>query len=605
MKICITDCDHARYDQEEAVARGYGAEIVFANATTADELVAGAQGAQGLVVQYATIDAALLDRLPEVRVVSRLGVGYDSVDVAAATERGVAVFNVPDYGTESVSDHAIALALALLRQIPLLDRRARDGGANFEMARPLRLLAGQRFGVLGCGLIGTVTARKARSLGFEVVVQDLLATPGEDFHGFAAVSRDELLATSDVLSVHTPLDSSTRHIIDAAALESMKPQAVLVNTSRGPTLDCEALTRALQEGTIRAAALDVTEPEPLPLDHPLRSLDNTILTPHIAWYSEESYGELKHRTLLNAVGYLSGEVHSNLVNPEVLVSAARRRPGPTTRRRTVESRYACAPEHVATMKSDELRERFLVEDLFNPGEVKLLYSHIDRVILGGIMPTDEALTMPNPEQMRADFFFSKREAGVVNVGDDAVLVVDGQRHELPHKGCLYIGRGSKEVSFEAPGRYYLFSAPAHTEYPTAVGRPGEGTIRELGEQKTSNRRTLNQYIHENGIQSCQVVMGVTELHEGSMWNTMPAHTHERRMEAYLYFNLPDEHRVLHVMGQPQESRHMVVGNEQAILSPPWSLHCGVGTSAYSFVWAMAGENQSFDDMDGVPIAHIH
>ena len=270
----------------------------------------------------------------------------------------------------------------------------------------------------------------------------------------------------------------------------------------------------------------------------------------------------------------------------------------------MENRYATAPEHVAGMGTQELRDRFLVDDLFTPGQVKLVYSHQDRVILGGAAPDGEALALPVPAELRAGHFLDRRELGIVNVGPDAVVTVDGTEHSVRTKGCLYVGRGARDVSFSAPGRFYLFSAPAHSEFPTQGVNPGESDIRELGEQATANRRTLNRYIHPDGIRSCQISMGVTVLHEGSMWNTMPAHTHDRRMEAYLYFDVADDARVVHLMGHPDETRHLVVANEQAVISPSWSIHSGVGTRAYAFVWAMAGENQDFDDMDHKPITDL-
>ena len=271
----------------------------------------------------------------------------------------------------------------------------------------------------------------------------------------------------------------------------------------------------------------------------------------------------------------------------------------------MQHRYACAPEHVAGMHTDELRERFLIEDLFVPGEVTLVYSHQDRVIVGGAVPAAGApLPMPVPAELRAEHFCDRRELGVVNVGADAVVTVDGVDHLITRSGALYVGRGSREIVFAAPGRFYLFSAPAHAAFPTTAVALGEGDIRELGDQATSNRRTLNRYIHPDGIKSCQISMGVTVLHEGSMWNTMPAHTHDRRMEAYLYFDVADDARVVHLMGDPDETRHLIVANEQAIISPSWSIHSGVGTKAYAFVWAMAGENQDFDDMDHKTIADL-
>lgn len=268
---------------------------------------------------------------------------------------------------------------------------------------------------------------------------------------------------------------------------------------------------------------------------------------------------------------------------------------------SVEQRYATCPEHLASMSTAEIRSRYLIEDLFIDDEVKAVYTHHDRVVIVGIKPVSTSVSLPGYAEIRSDYFFERREAGIVNVGGAGTVTVDGTTYELAHGACLYVGRGAQHVSFsstgEDPARFYLFSAPAHASYPTTLVEPGKGTVRELGDPKTSNRRTINQYIHEDGVKSCQVVMGVTTLHEGSMWNTMPPHTHDRRMECYLYFDLPEDARVVHFLGQQQETRHMMVANEQAIISPSWSIHSGVGTKAYSFVWAMAGENQAFDDMD--------
>ena len=274
----------------------------------------------------------------------------------------------------------------------------------------------------------------------------------------------------------------------------------------------------------------------------------------------------------------------------------------------MELRHATNPDQIPGMDTDELRSRYLVPGLFVAGTVQAVYTHEDRVVLAGITPAGEPIAMPTYPQIRSEYFFEHREAGIVNVGAAGTITVDGTEYTLTTGACLYIGRGAREVTFAGTGegeaRFYLFSAPAHTGYPTVLTEPGAGTVRELGDQVTSNRRTLNQYIHENGVRSCQVVMGVTTLHPGSMWNTMPAHTHDRRTECYLYFDLPDDARVVHLLGQPQETRHLVVGNAEAIISPSWSVHSGVGTSAYSFVWAMAGENQSFDDMDTFPVAEM-
>ncbi|MCI4656940.1 5-dehydro-4-deoxy-D-glucuronate isomerase [Cryobacterium zhongshanensis] len=278
-------------------------------------------------------------------------------------------------------------------------------------------------------------------------------------------------------------------------------------------------------------------------------------------------------------------------------------------------RNATSPTEVKGMTTAELRERFLVTDLFVDDELRAVYSHEDRVILVGVSPVTVPLTLESFPELRTDHFFERREAGVVNVGGSGTVVVDGVPFDLGHGSCLYIGRGASVVEFisdsasaapetEDSARFYLFSAPAHTAYPTTLVPAGTGIVRELGDQSTSNRRTLNQYIHENGVRSCQVVMGVTSLHEGSMWNTMPAHTHDRRMEAYLYFDLPEAARVVHLMGEPTETRHLIVANRQATIAPSWSIHSGVGTSNYSFIWAMAGENQSFDDMDAVDITAV-
>lgn len=281
----------------------------------------------------------------------------------------------------------------------------------------------------------------------------------------------------------------------------------------------------------------------------------------------------------------------------------------------MEQRYATSPEHVPGMDTDELRRRYLVKDLFTPDEIGAVYTHHDRVVLVGVSPVSAPLVLGTYPEIRSEYFFEHREAGIVNVGGAGTVTVDGTEHALAKGSCLYVGRGAREVVFASTGAdgaesadgaaaFYLVSAPAHTAYPTTLVEAGAGTVRELGDPLTSNRRTLNQYIHENGVRSCQVVMGVTTLHPGSMWNTLPAHTHDRRMEAYLYFDLPAEARVIHIMGEPTETRHLVVGDREAIISPSWSVHSGVGSASYSFVWAMAGENQSFDDMDGFAISDM-
>ena len=271
----------------------------------------------------------------------------------------------------------------------------------------------------------------------------------------------------------------------------------------------------------------------------------------------------------------------------------------------IEQRYATNPAQIPGMTTRELRDVYLLPEVFVPGEIRLTYTHHDRIVLGGASPAGGVLELGGYPEIRSDYFLEHRELGIVNVGGTGTVTADGEVYELVNGACLYLGRGIRDVSFAGDtAQFYLFSAPAHTTYPAALVSPGEGTVRELGDQVTSNRRTLNQYIHENGIRSCQIVMGVTQLHPGSMWNTMPAHTHDRRTECYLYFDVPEEARVIHLLGEREETRHLVVADRQAIISPSWSLHSGVGTSAYSFVWAMAGENQTFDDMDAAPVTDL-
>jgi 4-deoxy-L-threo-5-hexosulose-uronate ketol-isomerase len=271
----------------------------------------------------------------------------------------------------------------------------------------------------------------------------------------------------------------------------------------------------------------------------------------------------------------------------------------------MEQRYATNPDQIPGLDQAALRERYLITNLFTPDAVTSIYTHHDRIVLAGAVPVSGPVTLGAPAELRAATFFENREAGIVNVGGLGSATIGADVYDLPHGACLYVGRGAPDVTFasadaSAPARFYVFSAPAHREFPTALVLPGEGTVRELGDALTSNRRSLNQYIHANGVASCQVVMGVTTLHAGSMWNTMPAHTHDRRTECYLYVDLPADARVIHLMGEPTETRHLVVSEGQAIISPSWSIHSGVGTAAYSFVWAMAGENKTFDDMDPVP-----
>jgi 4-deoxy-L-threo-5-hexosulose-uronate ketol-isomerase len=275
----------------------------------------------------------------------------------------------------------------------------------------------------------------------------------------------------------------------------------------------------------------------------------------------------------------------------------------------MDQRYATNPTQIPGMTTADLRATYLVPEVFVPGEISLTFTHHDRIVLGGVMPAGKEISLPGYPEIRSDYFLEHREVGIINVGGTGTVTADGEAYTLVTGACLYLGRGIREILFAdgdagSGAQFYLFSAPAHTNYPAQLVAPGEGTVRELGDQVTSNRRTLNQYIHENGIRSCQIVMGVTTLHPGSMWNTMPAHTHDRRTECYLYFDVPEGARVIHLLGEREETRHLVVADRQAIISPSWSLHSGVGTAAYSFIWAMAGENQTFDDMDPAPVVSL-
>jgi 4-deoxy-L-threo-5-hexosulose-uronate ketol-isomerase len=265
----------------------------------------------------------------------------------------------------------------------------------------------------------------------------------------------------------------------------------------------------------------------------------------------------------------------------------------------MEVRYATAPDQLAGMSTEQLRQRFLVEDLFTQDQVRLVYSHEDRLIVGGVAGTAE---LPCPDELRSEFFLERRELGVVNIGGPGSVTVDGQRHDLAAKECLYIGRGARRVSFD--GRFYLVSTPAHAAYPTVKATLEEAEPVHLGGQEGSNQRTIYKYIHVKGIQSSQLVLGVTVLAPGSMWNTMPCHVHERRTEVYFYFDLAESDRVVHLMGRPDETRNLVLAGEQAVISPCWSVHCGFGTRNYAFVWAMGGENQAYEDVEPVAIGDL-
>lgn len=272
-------------------------------------------------------------------------------------------------------------------------------------------------------------------------------------------------------------------------------------------------------------------------------------------------------------------------------------------------RYAVGPNETRRFDTDELRNNFLIESLFEPDTVQLCYSHYDRVIIGGVMPVTGSVSLPTYDELRSDYFLERREIGIINVGGAGQISVDGQSYNLDKLDCLYVGRGSKEIAFQSdqsdlPATFYLLSAPAHATYPTQKTTSADVFSAPLGSSETANERVIYRYIHKDGIQSCQLVMGLTILKTGSVWNTMPAHVHDRRMEAYFYFDLDPAHRVLHLMGQPTETRHLLVANHQAVISAPWSIHSGCGTANYSFIWGMAGENMDYADMDMTAIPDL-
>ena len=275
----------------------------------------------------------------------------------------------------------------------------------------------------------------------------------------------------------------------------------------------------------------------------------------------------------------------------------------------MELRTAASPRDVKTYDTARLREEFLIQDLFRPDDIKLVYSHIDRIITGSATPVTKALVLTAGDELRADYFLQRRAMGVINIGGEGTVTVDGTVYTLRYKDGLYIGRGSRDISFASadpdhPAKFYLNSCPAHKEYPTVYIRPEDCVRVELGSLEQSNHRTICKYILPGQVESCQLVMGMTQLQPGSVWNTMPCHTHDRRMEVYLYFDMPKDAFVMHYMGEPQETRHIVMRNEQAVISPSWSIHAGSGSQAYTFIWGMCGENQDFDDMDGVATTDI-
>jgi 4-deoxy-L-threo-5-hexosulose-uronate ketol-isomerase len=275
----------------------------------------------------------------------------------------------------------------------------------------------------------------------------------------------------------------------------------------------------------------------------------------------------------------------------------------------MEVRFESSPNEVARMQTAELRSHFLIEKLMVDDKITMIYSHYDRMIIGGAKPINSTLALETHPELRADYFLQRRETGIINIGGSGTIEADDESYSLSKLDCLYIGRGVKKVNFRSndpanPAVFYFLSAPAHATYPVKKLTKEEASPSGLGEQRTANKRTIYKYIHEAGIQSAQLVMGLTILSEGSVWNTMPAHTHSRRMEAYFYFDVADDQRVIHLMGQPQETRHLVVSNYEAIISPPWSIHSGCGTANYGFIWGMAGENYTYTDMDPAPLQEL-
>lgn len=263
-----------------------------------------------------------------------------------------------------------------------------------------------------------------------------------------------------------------------------------------------------------------------------------------------------------------------------------------------------SPTETRTLDTGQLRERFLIAGLFSPGQIVAHYTDLDRMILGGASPAGKALVLPDCKETGTGFFLERRELGAINLGAPGTVHAGGETFSLGTHDCLYVGRGTREVAFEGHGAaFYFVSTPAHAEHPTTLAKRAEVKGDELGDAASANRRRIVKYIHPDGIKSCQLVMGFTEFEPGSVWNTMPPHTHERRSEAYLYFDLADR-AVIHLMGEPRETRHLVVRDREAVLSPPWSVHCGAGTGNYRFVWAMGGDNQTFADMDPAPLGEL-
>lgn len=275
----------------------------------------------------------------------------------------------------------------------------------------------------------------------------------------------------------------------------------------------------------------------------------------------------------------------------------------------MEIRFEHSRKEVSTMTTEELRDAFLIENLMRDDKLTTVYSHYDRIIVGGVKPVNNSVALENHPELRAEYYLERRELGIINVGGKGSITADGVTYDLEKLSCLYLGKGTKEVSFSSanaadPAKYYLLSTPAHKEYPNRLMTKEEASPVQLGDASTSNKRTIYKYIHLDGIRSCQVVMGLTVLEPGSVWNSIPPHTHTRRTEVYFYFDLPENQRLFHFMGEPTQTRSIVMANNDAVLSPPWSVHFGCGTSNYTFIWGMAGENQVYSDMDALQVTDL-
>ena len=271
--------------------------------------------------------------------------------------------------------------------------------------------------------------------------------------------------------------------------------------------------------------------------------------------------------------------------------------------------HSVHPDDFKRYDTAAIRDRFLLPQLGEDNRANFVYTHYDRMVAGIVRPVGWPIALDNYDNLRSDYFLERREMGIINVGGDGEIKVDGKTFTLQKLDCLYLGKGVKQVEFigkntAPPPVFFVLSAPAHTSCPTVQMNSGSAAKVDLGNMQTANQRTICKYIHRDGIQSCQLVMGLTMLHPGSVWNTMPAHTHDRRMEVYFYFDIAEDQRVFHYMGQPTETRHILIGNHEAVVSPPWSIHSGSGTSNYSFIWGMAGENMEFTDMDAVQIKDL-